>query len=101
VTGSAGGATDSDWGWWRDRRPPATRLHLDTAAAGRSSRAVLAAAAAHAEREAQTGGYVAAAEAEPVLAEGRAALGKLLGVPADGVTFTRSGEGALGALLDS
>jgi len=100
VTGSDGAATDSDWGWWRDRRPPAARLHLDTAAAGRSSRAVLAASAAHAEREAQTGGYVAAAEAEPVLAEGRAALGKLLGVPADGVTFTRSGEGALGALLD-
>ncbi|HEX5303094.1 MAG TPA: hypothetical protein VFW50_39485 [Streptosporangiaceae bacterium] len=70
--------TGSDWGWWRDRRPAATRLRLDTAAAGRSSRAVLAAAAAHAEREAQTGGYVAAAEAEPVLAEGRAALGKLL-----------------------
>jgi pyridoxal 5-phosphate dependent beta-lyase len=74
---------------------------VDAAAAGRSSRAVLAAAAAHAEREAGTGGYVAAAEAEPVLAEGRAALGQLLGVPADGVTFTRSGEGALGALLDS
>ena len=35
-----------------------------------------------------------------MLAEGRAALGKLLGVPADGVTFTRSGEAALGALLD-
>jgi hypothetical protein len=58
--------TGPDWGWWRDRRPPQARLHLDTAAAGRSSRAILAAAAAHAEREAQTGGYVAAAEAEPV-----------------------------------
>ena len=92
--------TGSDWGWWRDRRPPAARLHLDTAAAGRSSRAILAAAAAHAEREAETGGYVAAAEAEPVLAAGRAALGDLLGVPAAGVAFTRSGEGALGALLD-
>jgi pyridoxal 5-phosphate dependent beta-lyase len=92
--------TGSDWGWWRDRRPPAARLHLDTAAAGRSSRAILAATAAHAEREAETGGYVAAAEAEPVLAAGRAALGDLLGVPAAGVTFTRSGEGSLSALLD-
>lgn len=101
MTGSAEGVTGSDWGWWRDRRPAATRVHVDTAAAGRSSRAVLAATAAHAEREAETGGYVAAAEAEPVLAAGRAALGKLLGVPADGVTFTRSGQGALGALLDS
>jgi pyridoxal 5-phosphate dependent beta-lyase len=43
---------------------------------------------------------VAAAEAEPVLAAGRAALGGLLGVPAAGVAFTRSGEGSLGALLD-
>jgi hercynylcysteine S-oxide lyase len=92
--------TGSDWGWWRDRRPPAARLHLDSAAAGRSSRAILAATAAHAEREAETGGYVAAAEAEPHLAAGRAALGDLLGVPAAGVAFTRSGEGALGALLD-
>lgn len=91
--------TSSGWGWWRDRRPPAARIHVDTAAAGRSSRGILAAAAAHAEREAETGGYVAAAEAEPVLAEGRAALGQLLGVPGDGVAFTRSGEGALGALL--
>jgi hercynylcysteine S-oxide lyase len=91
--------TGADWGWWRDRRPPAARIHLDTAAAGRSSRGILAASAAHAEREAETGGYVAAAEAEPVLAEGRAALGQLLGVPGDGVTFTRSGEGALGTLL--
>ena len=44
---------------------------------------------------------MAAAEAEPVLAAGRATLGRLLGVPADGVAFTRSGQGALSALLDS
>jgi hercynylcysteine S-oxide lyase len=92
--------TGSDWAWWRDRRPTAARLHLDSAAAGRSSRAILAATAAHAEREAETGGYVAAAEAEPVLAAGRAALGDLLGVPAAGVAFTPSGESALGTLLD-
>jgi pyridoxal 5-phosphate dependent beta-lyase len=91
--------TGSDWGWWRDRRPSATRLHLDSAAAGRSSRTILAAAAAHAEHEAGTGGYVAAAEAEPVLAAGRAALGDLLGVPAAGVAFTPSGESSLGTLL--
>jgi pyridoxal 5-phosphate dependent beta-lyase len=91
--------TGSDWGWWRDRRPSATRLHLDSAAAGRSSRAILASTAAHAEREAETGGYVAAAEAEPVLAAGRAALGDLLGVPAAGVAFTTSGESSLGTLL--
>jgi pyridoxal 5-phosphate dependent beta-lyase len=32
-----------DWQWWRGRRPPAEPIHLDTAAAGRSSRATLAA----------------------------------------------------------
>jgi selenocysteine lyase/cysteine desulfurase len=55
----------TDWGWWRERRPSAGPLHLDTAAAGRSSQATLAAAAAHAEREATAGAYVAQEEAEP------------------------------------
>src|SRR5215470_11848203 len=44
-----------DWHWWRERRPPAEPIHLDTAAAGRSSLATLAATAAHADREATTG----------------------------------------------
>ena len=35
----------ADWGWWRERRLPAGPLHLDTAAAGRSSLATLAATA--------------------------------------------------------
>ena len=90
---------DAQWRWWRERRLPAERIHLDSAAAGRSSRATLAATAAHAEREATTGAYVAAAEAEPVLAEGRAGLARLLGVPAAGVTFVPSAEAALDALL--
>jgi len=92
-------AAASDWGWWRERRLPAERIHLDSAAAGRSSRATLAAAAAHAEREAAIGAYVAAAEAGPVLAEGQAGLGRLLGVPAAGVAFVPSAEAALDALL--
>jgi hercynylcysteine S-oxide lyase len=91
--------TDFSWSWWRERRPPAPRLHLDTAAAGRSSLATLAATAAHAEREAATGAYVAAAEAAPVLAEGRAELARLLGVPAAGLAFVPSAEAALDALL--
>ena len=89
----------AQWRWWRERRLPAERIHLDSAAAGRSSRATLAATAAHAEREAAVAAYVAAAEAEPVLAEGRAALARLLGVPAAGVTFVPSAEAALTALL--
>jgi len=87
------------WSWWRERRRPAPGLHLDTAAAGRSSRATLAAAAAHAEREATVGAYVAQAEAEPLLAEGQARLAGLLGVPAAGVAFLESAETALDTLL--
>jgi pyridoxal 5-phosphate dependent beta-lyase len=90
---------DSSWRWWRERRPPAQRLHLDTAAAGRSSFATLAATAAHAEREAMTGAYVAATEAAPVLAAGRAELARLLGMPAAGLAFLPNAEAALDALL--
>jgi hercynylcysteine S-oxide lyase len=90
---------DSAWGWWRQRRPPAELLHLDTAAAGRSSTATLAATAAHAEREAARGAYVAQSEAAPVLDAGRAELAGLLGVPAAGLAFTESAESALNALL--
>ena len=90
----------ADWGWWRERRLPGGPLHLDTAAAGRSSLATLAAAAAHAEREATTGAYVAQEEAEPLLAEGRANLARLLGVPDRGVAFVPSAQAALDTLLD-
>jgi hypothetical protein len=46
---------DSAWGWWRDRRLPGELVHLDRAAAGRSSAATLAATAARAEREVTRG----------------------------------------------
>ncbi len=88
-----------EWGWWRERRPPAQRVHLDSAAAGRSSVATLRATAAHAEREAVVGAYVAQAEAQPVLAEGRAELAGLLGVPPAGLAFVQSAETALASLL--
>jgi hercynylcysteine S-oxide lyase len=87
------------WRWWRERRLPAERLYLNSAAVGRSSVATLRATAAHAEREALIGGYVAQAEAGPVLDEGRAALGRLLGVPAAGIAFVESAQVALDALL--
>jgi pyridoxal 5-phosphate dependent beta-lyase len=95
VTGSA----EDGWAWWRERRLSAEVLHLDTAAAGRSSAATLAATAAHAEREVTRGAYVAQAEAAPVLDAGRAGLAALLGVPAAGLAFTESAESALDALL--
>jgi pyridoxal 5-phosphate dependent beta-lyase len=91
--------TAAEWRWWRERRPPADFLHLDTAAAGRSSAITLAATAAHAEREATRGAYVAQAEAAPLLAEGLAKLAMLLDVPAAGLAFVPGAEAALDALL--
>jgi hercynylcysteine S-oxide lyase len=98
VAGEPGPGEDG-WAWWRERRRPAGLLHLDSAAAGRSSIATLAATAAHAEREATRGAYVALAEAAPVLDAGRAELAALLGVPTAGLAFTESAESALDALL--
>jgi hercynylcysteine S-oxide lyase len=95
----AGQELDEQWRLWRDRRLPAQRVHLDTAAAGRASVATLSAAAAHAEREAVVGAYVAQAEAAPVLERGRADLAGLLGVPAGGLAFTESASAALAGLL--
>jgi hercynylcysteine S-oxide lyase len=90
---------DPQWGWWRERRVPAEVVHLDSAAAGRSSMATLAATAGHAEREAANGAYVAAAQAAPVLEQGRAELARLLAVPTAGLAFVPSAEAALAALL--
>jgi pyridoxal 5-phosphate dependent beta-lyase len=91
--------SESQWNWWRERRVPAELSYFDTAAVGRASRATLAAMASYAEREATIGGYIAAAEAEPVLAEGLASLGRLVGVPAAGVAFVPSAQDALDLLL--
>jgi pyridoxal 5-phosphate dependent beta-lyase len=91
--------SESQWNWWRERRVPAELSYFDTAAVGRASRATLAAMASYAEREAAIGGYIAAAEAEPVLAEGLASLGRLVGVPAAGVAFVPSAQDALDLLL--
>jgi pyridoxal 5-phosphate dependent beta-lyase len=89
------------WRRWHRQRPPAQVLHLDSAAAGRSSTATLRAAAAHAEREAEVGAYVAEAEVQPVLDAGRAGLARLLGVRPEGVAFVESASAALEALLVS
>ena len=61
----------------------------------------LRAVAAHAEREAEEGAYVAAALAAPVLDAARSDLAGLLGVEAGGVAFTESATAALSALLAS
>jgi pyridoxal 5-phosphate dependent beta-lyase len=89
------------WLTWHDRRLPAQIVHLDSAAAGRSSAATLRATAAHAEGEATRGVYVAEAAAAPVLEAGRSDLARLLGVSPGGVAFVESATAALGALLSA
>jgi pyridoxal 5-phosphate dependent beta-lyase len=90
---------DDPWQQWRERRNPAQRLHLDSAAAGRCSAGTLRAAAEHAEREAACGAYVAEAEIQPVIEAGRADLAKMLGMEPAGVAFVESATAALRALL--
>lgn len=90
---------DHRWPDWRDQRPEAPGPHLDHAAAGRSSRAVLRATSNHAQLEAQLGGYVAEEQARPVIEAGRAALAGLLGLPTDGLAFVENASAALGRLL--
>lgn len=84
---------------WRDARPPVKGVHLDNAACSRQSFAALDAAATHARREAEVGGYVAAQEAGGTLTTGRAAVGALTGRSADDVVFTTGATHALDLLL--
>jgi pyridoxal 5-phosphate dependent beta-lyase len=86
---------------WRTARPEPDLLHLDSAAAGRSSRSVLSAVTAHLEREARTGGYVAAALAAPELDRARADLAGLLGHAPEDTVLTESAVSALSALLEA
>lgn len=89
------------WADWRGARPEPSATHFDSAAAGRSSHAVLSAVSAHALSEARSGAYVAQEMAAALLSEGRCALGQLLGMPEDGIAFVESATVALGTLLDA
>jgi pyridoxal 5-phosphate dependent beta-lyase len=86
---------------WRAARPQVAGLHLDSAACSRQSFAVQDAAARHARREAEVGGYVAAEAAAPVLDVGRAAVAGLTGMPGAEVVFTTGSQHALDLLLSS
>jgi hercynylcysteine S-oxide lyase len=86
---------------WREARPPAAGLHLDSAACSRQSLSVIDAAAQHARYEAEVGGYVAAEAAAPVLDAGRAAFAALSGMPAAEVVYTTGALNALDLLLGS
>lgn len=90
---------NEQWRLFRANRPPTAVTHLDTAAAGRSSVATLRAVAAHAEREATVGAYVAQAEAAGVLERARAMLAGLFAVEPGGIAFTESATASLDALL--
>jgi pyridoxal 5-phosphate dependent beta-lyase len=87
------------WRLFRDNRPLSTYVHLDSAAAGRSSRKTLSVVAGYAEREAVAGAYVAAAEASRLIAAGRTTLAELLGVEPGGIAFVESASAALAVLL--
>ena len=81
--------------------PTTDLLHLDSAAVGRSSTAVLEAVAAHARREAEIGGYVAEEQARDQLDATRRDVGKLLGTEPEGVALVESAMAALEALVAS
>jgi hercynylcysteine S-oxide lyase len=87
------------WQLFRENRPLSTYVHLDSAAAGRSSRKTLGTVAGYLERESVVGAYVAAAEAQRVITAGRATLAELLGVDAEGIAFVESATAALAVLL--
>lgn len=74
-------------------------VHLDTAACGRPSVAVLDAVRAHLEDEAAQGGYVAEHAAVPRLAQARACLRAIAGCGEDSeVSFVESATAAFSAL---
>lgn len=84
---------------WREARPPAAGIHVDSAACSRQSFAVIEATAQHARHEAEVGGYVAAEAAAPALDAGRAAVRALTGMPDAEVLFTTGSNNALDILL--
>ena len=88
------------WRAWADARPASDAVHLDSASAGRSSRAVLEAVSAHALLEATEGGYVAAEVHAPAVEQARVDVGALLGTDAAGVAFVESATRALDVLLE-
>lgn len=86
---------------WRQARPPAAGLHLDSAACSRQSFAAIDAAAQYARHEAEVGGYVAAQAAAPTLDAGRAAFAALTGMADADVVYTTGSLHALDLLLGS
>ena len=86
---------------WVADRVPSSVVHLDAAACGRVSEAVLAEVAGHARLEAERGGYVAEVLVDDRIAQGRAALGALVGLAGQDVVLGESGGSQFATLLDA
>lgn len=86
---------------WVDERLTCGVLHLDVAACGRVSQAVLDAEVAHLRLEAELGGYVAQAQAEPLVQTGRAALARMVGLSAEDLCFVDGAGTAFVTLLEA
>jgi pyridoxal 5-phosphate dependent beta-lyase len=84
---------------WVALRTQSPMLHLDTAACGRTSVATRTAITDHLELEAQLGGYVAEAEAEPETTTARRLLGELLDFDTDEVALLDNSSSAGAQLL--
>jgi pyridoxal 5-phosphate dependent beta-lyase len=90
---------DPLWRRWHERRAPTRGIHLDCAAAGRTSSATISAVAVHMRLEAELGAYVAQSAAAETLTGLRSDLAALFGLPRDGVALVESASAALRALL--
>ncbi len=84
--------------WHRARVEPSI-VHLDSAAASRSSRSVIEAVTAHLWRESERGGYIAQEQSAEHLARTRRDVATLVGHTADELAFRESALSALRALL--
>jgi pyridoxal 5-phosphate dependent beta-lyase len=84
---------------WRDARALSPSHYLNAAACNVPSDRVLAAMVDHLAEERRVGGFRAADDAAPVLAEGKAALARFAGASAADVGFLENGTSAMAALL--
>lgn len=86
--------------WIADRLPTDT-AHLDVAACGRVSQAVLDVQLEHLRAEAAVGGYVVEADAAAAIDAGRAALGAMVGLSGSDVCLSEGGGTSFVVLLDA
>ncbi|ROZ98975.1 aminotransferase class V-fold PLP-dependent enzyme [Gordonia sp. OPL2] len=84
---------------WRRSRLRPEIVHLDSAAAGRSSNAVIGAISAHLWRETERGSYIAAEDRAEEIARDKRDLASLIGHTPDELAFRESARAALRALL--